>query len=153
MRKRSKTLYRDNIDGVLGAVTYKAIQEREFMEKAIREPLASKEQILAPLSIGGKQYGEVKRKIQEPQRSPYNCPNCCAPIVKDYCEYCGTRFGFTVVRVDGFKKREELQRLKDALNGEKQILYADNKVVAEFQRFGSIAHELGDTPGTTTQYR
>lgn len=117
MRKRSKALYRDNIDGVLGAMTYKAIQERE-----------------------------VKRKIQEPERSPYNCPNCCAPIVKDYCEYCGTRFGFTVVRVDGFKKRDELQRIKDALNGEKQILYADNKVVAEFQRFGSIAHELGDAP-------
>ena len=124
MKRRSKTLYRDNIDGVLGALTYKAMQERE-----------------------------VKRKIQEPERSPYNCPNCCAPIVKDYCEYCGTRFGFTVVKVDGFKKRDELQRIKDALNGEKTLLYADNKVVAEFQRFSSIAYELGDTPGTTTQYR
>lgn len=124
MRKRSKTLYRDNIDGVLGALTYKAIHERE-----------------------------VKRKIQEPERSPYNCPNCCAPIVKDYCEYCGTRFGFTVVKIDGVKKRDELQRIKNALNGEKQILYADNKIVAEFQRFGRIAYDLGDTPGTTTQYR
>ena len=124
MRKRSKDLYRDNIDGVLGALTYKAIQERE-----------------------------VKRKIQEPERSPYNCPNCCAPIVKDYCEYCGTRFGFTVVKIDGVKKREEIQRLKDALNGEKQILFTDNKVVAEFHRFSSTAYELGDTPGTTTQYR
>ena len=116
MRKRSKTLYRDNIDGVLGALTYKAIQERQ----------------------------ETKSKIQEPERSPYNCPNCCAPIVKDYCEYCGTRFGFTVVKIDGVKKRDEIQRLKDALNGEKQILYADNKIVAEFHRFGSIAHDLGE---------
>jgi hypothetical protein len=115
----------DNIDGVLGALTYKAIQERQ----------------------------ETKRKIQEPERSPYNCPNCCAPIVKDYCEYCGTRFGFTMVKVDGVKKRDEIQRLKDALNGEKQILFADNRVVAEFHRFSSTAYELGDTSGTTTQYR
>lgn len=114
----------DNIDGVLGALTYKAMQERE-----------------------------VKRKIQEPERSPYNCPNCCAPIVKDYCEYCGTRFGFTVVKADGFKKRDEIQRMRDALNGEREILFADNKVVAEFQRFSSTAYELGDTPGTTAQYR
>lgn len=117
MRKRSKTLYRDNIDGVLGALTYKAMQERE-----------------------------VKRKIQEPERSPYNCPNCCAPIVKDYCEYCGTRFGFTVVKLQGLRKSEELQRMRDALNGEKQILFADNKVVAEFHRFSSTAYELGDVP-------
>lgn len=108
----------DNIDGVLGALTYKAIQERQ----------------------------ETKRKIQEPERSLYNCPNCCAPIVRDYCEYCGTRFGFTVVRVDGVKKRDELERLKKAMTGEKTLLFADNKVVAEFQRFGSIAHDLGDAP-------
>lgn len=117
MRKRSKTLYRDNIDGVLGALTYKAMQERE-----------------------------VKRKIQEPERSPYNCPNCCAPIVKDYCEYCGTRFGFTVVKLQGLRKSDEIQRIKDALNGEKTLLYADNKVVAEFHRFSSTAYELGDVP-------
>lgn len=131
MRKRSKTLYLDNIDGVLGALTYKAIQERQ-------------EKKVTPIYIGGKNYGDVTQTDPEPPRSPYNCPNCCAPIVRDYCEYCGTRFGFTVVKIDGFKKRDELQRIKDALNGEKQILYADNKVVAEFQRFGSIAHDLGE---------
>ena len=130
----------DNIDGVLGALTYKAIRERETEE-------------ITPIYIGGERVGEVKRKIQEPERSPYNCPNCCAPIVKDYCEYCGTRFGFTVAKVDGLKKRDEIQRLKDALNGEKRILFADNKVVAEFHRFSNTAYELGDTPGTTTQYR
>ena len=131
MRKRSKTLYRDNIDGVLGALTYKAVRERETEE-------------ITPIYIGGKQYGEVKRKIQEPERSPYNCPNCCAPIVKDYCEYCGTRFGFTVVKVDGLMKRVDIERLKKSLNEEKSILFADNEIVAEFQRFGSIAHELGE---------
>ena len=140
MRKRSKTLHRDNIDGVLGALTYKAIRERETEE-------------ITPIYIGGERVGEVKRKVQEPERSPYNCPNCCAPIVKDYCEYCGTRFGFTVVKLQGLRKSDEIQRLKDALNGEKQILFADNKVVAEFHRFSSTAYELGDTPGTTTQYR
>lgn len=133
MRKRSKTLYRDNIDGVIGALSYKAIRERQTEE-------------ITPIYIGGKQYGEVKRKIKEPERSPYNCPNCCAPIVKDYCEYCGTRFGFTVFKVDEFKKRDELERLKKAMDGEKTLLFADNKIVAEFQRFGSIAHDLGDSP-------
>lgn len=108
-----------------------------------------------PIYIGGSCYGEIEREeISKPiERSPYNCPNCYAPIVKEYCEYCGTRFGFTVVKVDGFKKRDEIERLKKAMDGEKTLLFADNKVVAEFRRFGSIAHDLGDTPGTTTQYR
>lgn len=107
---------------------------------------------VTPIYIGGDRYGEVVREKPE-ERSPYNCPNCCAPITKEYCEYCGTRFGFTVVKVDGFKKREEIERLKKAINGEKTLLFADNAIVAEFHRFSSIAHDLGETPGTTTQYR
>lgn len=98
-----------------------------------------------PIYIGVKQYGEAKVHTPEPPRSPYNCPNCCAPVVKEYCEYCGTRFGFSVVKVDGFKKREDIERLKKAWS-EKEILFADNKVVAEFNRFHEIAHNLGDTP-------
>ena len=79
-----------------------------------------------PIYIGGKQYGEAKVHTPEPPRSPYNCPNCCAPVVKEYCEYCGTRFGLTVFKVDGFKERDEIERLK-----------------AEFNRFHEIAHNLG----------
>lgn len=120
LNKRSKTLYRDNIDGVIGALSYKAIREKQTEE-------------VTPIYIGGKQYGEAKVHTPEPPRSPFNCPNCCAPIVKDYCEYCGTRFGFSVVKVDGFKKREDIERLKKAWS-EKEILFADNKVVAEFTR-------------------
>jgi hypothetical protein len=140
LNKRSKTLKIDNIDGVIGALSYNAIRERQT-EKT------------TPIYIGGKHYGDVKLADPEPPRSPYNCPNCCAPIVKDYCEYCGTRFGFTVVKVDGFKKRDEIELLKKTMDGEKTLLFADNKIVAEFHRFGSIANDLGDTPGTTTQYR
>lgn len=101
-----------------------------------------------PIYIGGSCYGEIEREeISKPiERSPYNCPNCYAPIVKEYCEYCGTRFGFTVVKVDGFKKRDEIERLKKAMDGEKTLLYADNKIVAECHRFASIAHDLGDSP-------
>ena len=75
-----------------------------------------------PIYIEGKQYGEAKVHTPEPPRSPFNCPNCCAPIVKEYCEYCGTRFGFTVVKVDGFMKRDEIERLKKAMDGEKTLL-------------------------------
>ena len=54
-----------------------------------------------PIYIGGSCYGEIEREeIYKPiERSPYNCPNCCAPIVKEYCEYCGTRFGFKIKKV------------------------------------------------------
>lgn len=126
--------------------------EKEFMEKAISEPLASKEQILTPIYIGGEQYGEVKVHTPEPPRSPLNCPNCCAPVVKTYCEYCGTRFGGYFVKINGLQKREDIERIKKQWN-EKELLYADDKIVAEFDRFHEIAHDLGDTSGTTTQYR
>lgn len=121
MRKRSKTFHIDNIDGVLGALSYKAIKERQ--EK------------------------EVKREIKEPERSPYNCPNCCAPITKPYCEYCGTRFGFSIVKVSGVPKKEEIERIKSRL-------YADDLLVYEaFDEFHKVVHDLGGTSGTTTQYR
>lgn len=139
--KRQKTL---NVDAIYGALTVNEIRKRYGLDP-VRE--------VKPIYIGGKQYGEAKIHTPEAPRYPYNCPNCCAPIVKEYCEYCGTRFGFTVVKVDGFKKRDEIERLKKAMDGEKTLLFADNKIVAEFHRFGSIAHDLGDTPGTTTQYR
>lgn len=106
----------DIIDGVLGAVTLYNIQKAQRSEPA----------------------------PEDPPRSPLNCPNCCAPIVKDYCEYCGTRFGFSVVKVDGFKKRDEIERLKKAMDGEKTLLYADDKIVMEFNRFHEIAHNLGE---------
>lgn len=120
--------------------------DKEIMKQAIYEPLASKEQILTPIYIGGKQYGEVKVHSPEPPRTPLNCPNCCAPVVKTYCEYCGTRFDFMVVKVDGLKKRDEIERFKKAMKGEMSLLYADDKIVAEFSRFHEIAHDLGDSP-------
>ena len=139
-RKRSKNL---NVDAIYGALTANEIRKRYGLDP-VRE--------VKPIYIGGERCGEVVReKTQE--RSPYNCPNCCAPITKEYCEYCGTRFGYTVVKVDGFKKNEEIERLKKAINGEKTLLFADNSIVAEFHRFSSTAHDLYDTPGTTTQYR
>lgn len=110
MRKRSKTPHIDNIDGVLGALTYKAIKERQ--EK------------------------ELKRETEEPERSPYNCPNCCAPITKPYCEYCGTHFGFSVVKVNSVPNKEEIERIKSKL-------YADDLLVYEaFDEFHKVAHEL-----------
>ena len=132
------------IDAIDGYLTANEVRRRYGLDP-VKE--------VTPIYIGGERCGEVVREKPE-ERSPYNCPNCCAPITKEYCEYCGTRFGFTVLKVDGFKKREEIERLKKALaDGEKTLLYADNAIVAEFHRFGCIAHDLGDTPGTTTQYR
>lgn len=132
-RKRPKT---PNIDAIYGALTVNEIRKRYGLE-----PVRGAE----PIYIGGKQYGEVKEHTPEPPRSPLNCPNCCAPVVKSYCEYCGTRFGFTVVKVDGFKKRDEIEQIKKSWN-EKELLYADNKIVAEFTRFHEVAHDLGDSP-------
>ena len=122
-----------DIDGVMGALTAKEVWER-YKHDPVKD--------IEPK--------EISKPID---KSPLNCPNCCAPIVKDYCEYCGTRFGFTVYKVDGIKKREEIERLKKAMSGETTLLFADNSTVAEFHRFGSIANDIGDTPGTTTQYR
>lgn len=130
-RKRPKSpIYND---GIIGTLTAKEVWERYKHD-----------------TVKGIETKEISKPIET---SPLNCPNCCAPIVKDYCEYCGTRFGFTVVKVDGFKKREEIERLKKATSEEKTLLFADNSIVAEFHRFGNIAHDIGDTPGTTTQYR
>lgn len=122
-----------DIDGVIGALTLNEVRKRYGLDP-----------------VKGIEPKEISKQIE---KSPLNCPNCCAPIVKDYCEYCGTRFGFTVYKVDGIKKREEIERLKKAMSGETTFLFADNSTVAEFHRFGSIAHDIGDTPGTTTQYR
>ena len=60
-----------------------------------------------PIYIGGKQYGEANIHTPEPPRSPYNCPNCCAPVVKEYCEYCGTRLGLKFVKVEQTPIRED----------------------------------------------
>lgn len=110
MRKRSKSKHIDNIDGVLGALSYKAIKERQEKEE--------------------------KEEIKEPERTPYNCPNCCAPITKPYCEYCGTHFGFTVVKVNSVPKKEEIERIKSRL-------YADDLIVYEaFEEFHEVAHDL-----------
>lgn len=105
----------DLIDGVLGAVTLYNIQKSQRSEPA----------------------------PEDPPRSPYNCPNCCAPIVKDYCEYCGTRFGFSVVKVYQVPKRDEIEKLKERL-------YADDQIVMEFDRFHKVAYDLGD-PTTWTE--
>ena len=121
--KRSKTL---NVDAIYGALTVNEIRKRYGLDP-----------------VKDIEPEEISKPIE---RSPFNCPNCCAPIVKDYCEYCGTRFGFSVVKVDGFKKREDIERLKKAWS-EKEILFADNKVVAEFARCHETAYNLGvDAP-------
>ena len=125
-----------NYDAMYGYLTANEVRRRYGLDP-VKE--------VTPIYIGGERCGEVVREKPE-ERSPYNCPNCCAPITKEYCEYCGTRFGFSVVKIDGFKKREEIERLKKAINGEKAILFADNAIVAEFNRFSSIAHDLGDSP-------
>lgn len=92
-----------------------------------------------PIYIGGKLYGEANiDEKQEQMRSPLNCPNCCAPITKEYCEYCGTHFGFTIqrVRLDGFANKEQVEHIKS-------ILYADNLAVFEaFDDFREAAQEL-----------
>lgn len=120
--KRPKT---PNVDAIYGALTANEIRKRYGLDPV--------------------KYIEPEEISKPIERSPFNCPNCCAPIVKDYCEYCGTRFGFTVVKVDGFKKRDEIERLKKAMDGEKTLLFADNKVVAEFARFHQVAHDIGKT--------
>ena len=46
------------------------------------------------------------------EKSFFNCPNCCAPVVKEYCEYCGTRFGFTFKKVEQTPIREGINPAK-----------------------------------------
>ena len=90
-----------------------------------------------PIYISGTQYGEIEEHTEE-QKASLNCPNCCAPITKEYCEYCGTHFGFTVqrVRLDGFANKEQVEHIKS-------ILYADNLAVFEaFDDFREAAQEL-----------
>ena len=96
-----------------------------------------------PIYIDGKFYGEANTDAiieeQEQMRSHLNCPNCCAPITKEYCEYCGTHFGFTIqrVRLDGFENKEQIEQIKNA-----------------FYNFHKVAYyDIGGTAGTTTQYR
>lgn len=100
-----------NADGILGVLTAKEILQ---------------------YSVTG---GIRKDPEPAPDRSPYNCPNCCAPIVKPYCEYCGTRFGFSIVKVDGVPKREEIEKIKERL-------YSDDRIVYEFDRFHEVASNL-----------
>lgn len=69
----------------------------------------------------------------------YKCENCGANLVQSgsswHCEYCGTKYGIDLgqkeVSVDNF--------------------YSDGKLV--YQEFSKVAHGIGYTSGTTTQYR
>ena len=131
--------YRKQIksDAILGAITANEIRKRYGLEPVDE---------ITPIYIGGERVGEVRTSTPAPERSLYNCPNCCAPVVKTYCEYCGTRFGAYVVKVNGLQKREDIERIKKAWN-EKEILFADDKIVAEFSRFHETAYNLGvDAP-------
>ncbi len=83
-----------NIDGMYGFITANEVRKRYLLD---------------PVE-------EVKQQeISKPiEKSFFNCPNCCAPVVKEYCEYCGTRFGFifkkveqTPIREDPFKQFQE----------------------------------------------
>ncbi|MEE3334022.1 MAG: hypothetical protein VZR54_07080 [Ruminococcus sp.] len=133
--KRPKKPYND---GIYGVVTAMEVRKRYFSDPA---------EETKPIYINGEEIGNVKTREKdptpEPPRSPYNCPNCCAPIVKDYCEYCGTRFGFSVVKIDRVPKRAEIEKLKERL-------YADDQIVMEFDRFNKVAYDLGD-PTTWTE--
>ena len=125
--KRPKKPYND---GIYGVVTAMEVRKRYFSDPA---------EETKPIYINGEEIGNVKTREkdpapEDPPRSPYNCPNCCAPIVKDYCEYCGTRFGFSVVKVDQVPKRDEIECLKKAMGGEMSLLYADDKIVMEAPR-------------------
>ena len=139
MRVRKRNRKPANSDSILGVISALEIRKRYGLDLTPRRDAT-------PIYIGGDRVGEVHTPTPAPERSPYNCPNCCAPVVKTYCEYCGTRFGFTVVKVDGIKKRDEIERLKKAMDGEKSIRFADNSIVAEFTRFHEVAHDLGDSP-------
>lgn len=66
-----------------------------------------------------------------------NCPNCCAPITKCYCEYCGTVFRQDVVLLAGVPKKDELESIKTQY-------FSDNKIVYAFEKFHSVAHNLGN---------
>ena len=96
-RKRPKKPFND---GIYGALTVNEIRKRYGLDPAVK-----------PIYINGEEIGNVKTREKdptlEPPRSPYNCPNCCAPIVNTYCEYCGTRFGFTFKKVEQTPIRED----------------------------------------------
>lgn len=87
--------------------------------------------VLTAKEMLNRQTRSSEKEEQEQMRSPLNCPNCCAPIVKEYCEYCGTHFGFAIkmVKLDGFKSKEEIEQIKNA-----------------FDNFHKEAYNIGEAP-------
>ena len=62
-----------------------------------------------------------------------NCPNCNAPVIKQYCEYCGTRFGMDPADPKG----DTL--VIPVYIGNQQV----DEIIKAYSNFARTAYEIG----------